>query len=1492
MSTSDATGPVPPDPAGPPPPRPLPPRPDTTATLSGAPTPIPAAPSDATVTGAAATPSTIPTGQISILGHYHILEPLGRGGMGVVYKAYHPGLDRYYALKVMQANPQMPIDPIERFVREARAVAKIGKHPHIVQVHDVGQEGPHYYLAMDLVDGGSLDRMLGGKPLPGREAAEIAMRVAEGLQVAHEAGIVHRDLKPSNILMSNAGVPQVSDFGLARDVEADKKLSIEGQVLGTLQYMSPEQAAGEMARIGPLSDVYGLGATLYEMIAGKPPFPAGNQFEIWAKVIETEPEAPRKVNPRVHPDLETICLKCMEKQPERRYPSARAVADDLRRFLAGEPIVASPPSGVQLLRRTLKRHRTAAVAVIAAIVVGLGGILSALGWQARQKRGEVDAAWRTGREAQGVFEKTASVAPVPYRETHAAALAAIERLDKVLGLDPSHAQARRAKFEVAMRFGEVALAQRDFGLATTMFSAAAGLGVDDERAKTRLAAVEEARGEEDRRIRKGLHDLFQEFEKRTPSNDAESGYLPDALQTAMDALALSGGSESGAESLRDATLRVLLDTNRGGETRVLAGVILGGVPGRQGAVSEPLAAGLGGDDIVLEIVAAHALAATADPRWGPPLRAGWDRLLAKGGLSPAEKRLQIELGRAMLIHGAEENVRALVKACVPAPKTAFGGTSTDYAGTVNSRSLRFFTEVLDRATPEVRQTVLEALSENHQSGLLAKSLLALLRAKEPESSSTKIRTESTFTLDALFASPMFTHMIAGHCPFGPWQVVRILVESGSHKELAEALDAPTAWCRGIAAIGLGELHPNPGEFEALRKVLADSDGWVRACATVALARNGDEGGLKGVEDGMRAGDAPLREIVESLRQASPGFETRGSPRELFARLAAQLPTGPPPNAFMVYGALGESGAAYYMADADWGKLPILLNILGRVPLTLRASALRSDTADRALEEELTKASSPIRLQQVLRLMALHRHPRAAEHAREALSHPNFFVQVEAVRTLITVRDEGAPSALARLREAWWKDPAVAGRLNAEMSLTSPSAVVTSAGLYQEILQPVLERMGALSTPEAAKELLEWMDVKWLDRSCFQALDRMGAGGMAALSGASPSDGRAAYARGWIAFMTLRDLATARREMESALRAGYGVARCHLVLGWLDLTQAHAFEEARSHFLEARRIGGGPVEGDATFWLAYVDLLALHRPLEAEAALRDVLSYEKDLPKTVGGLPTLPAGAPKDAVRTPWDDAGRRTPFQEFRASTEAKGLFGYFLGAQRGQLSDGWKMLVEAWGQNAESSHLLPRICEVAFQYLDAKTYAQILAVAKKYPCEEPEWPVWEAVATAQEGKPEDAVRELEKLASEDATAGVASWAIATIESRRGHADAAEKWLRRALELDPGNPRWHRDLSGVLSRQKDWDGALLEARLSAMADPWMGFGELTAETWLRRCVSRAAEAPTDEKALARRLGTLRTLFGSEFPEDPSTWAAWWSQRSGTLAWSREDGRFR
>jgi serine/threonine-protein kinase len=305
---------------------------------------------------------------------YEILEVLGRGGMGVVYKARQLSLKRLVALKMLVAGPHASPDLLARFRTEAEAVARL-QHPHIVPIYEVGQANGLPYFALEFVGGGTLARRLDGVPQPAREAASMALTLARAMHFAHERGIIHRDLKPANVLLALDGTPKISEFGLAKSLEGSDGPTQTGDIMGTPSYMAPEQAGGVTKQIGPAADVYALGAILYELLTGRPPFRAENSLETVRQVMVEEPVPLRRLQPRVPRDLQTICLKCLEKSPHRRYPSAAALAEDLQRFLAGEPIQARPAGvGERLVKWARRRPAVAAVIGIStvALLVVLG----------------------------------------------------------------------------------------------------------------------------------------------------------------------------------------------------------------------------------------------------------------------------------------------------------------------------------------------------------------------------------------------------------------------------------------------------------------------------------------------------------------------------------------------------------------------------------------------------------------------------------------------------------------------------------------------------------------------------------------------------------------------------------------------------------------------------------------------------------------------------------------------------------------------------------------------------------------------------------------------------------------------------------------------------------------------------------------------------------------------------------------------------------------
>jgi WD40 repeat protein len=333
---------------------------------------------------------------------YEILSELGRGGMGVVYRARHLALKRLVALKMVLPG----FVESARFRTEAASMARLA-HPHIVQVHEVGEVAGVPYCALEYVSGGSLAQKLARTPQPPREVAALVQTLALAIAHAHQRGVIHRDLKPANVLLTDEGVPRITDFGLAKQMDDPSGATQTGQVMGTPSYMAPEQAAGRTSEVGPAADVYALGAILYEGLTGRPPFTGTTTLGVLDQVLRQEPVSPRQLQPGVPRDLETICLKCLQKDPARRYASATDLAEDLRRFLAGEPIRARPAGPVERLRRWCARNP--AVAALLALVIGTlaagVGVASYFAFEARHQAGiATDRATRESEAKQAAQE--------------------------------------------------------------------------------------------------------------------------------------------------------------------------------------------------------------------------------------------------------------------------------------------------------------------------------------------------------------------------------------------------------------------------------------------------------------------------------------------------------------------------------------------------------------------------------------------------------------------------------------------------------------------------------------------------------------------------------------------------------------------------------------------------------------------------------------------------------------------------------------------------------------------------------------------------------------------------------------------------------------------------------------------------------------------------------------------------------------------------------
>jgi serine/threonine-protein kinase len=360
-----------------------------------------------------------PAAKVPSIPGYQILGKLGEGGMGMVYKAHHLPLNRQVALKTILPRNELSDEALARFLGEAQAVARL-RHPHIVQVHDIGSCGDVPYFCLEFVEGSSLDKKLAGTPQQPRSAAKFVEILARAMHHAHQRRIVHRDLKPANILLvpserpeaislggddgqAERYEPKITDFGLAKQLDSDQGKTQANVILGTASYMAPEQAAGKSSQSDPLVDVYALGAILYEMLTGRPPFKGATWQDTLEAVRTQEPVPPSRLQPKTPRDLETICLKCLQKEPARRYGSALTLAEDLERFLAGEPIRARPVGALERLWRWCRRHPAlAGFGVTALLLLILATAIAVSVAQARAARLEEEVLRSNVYAAQGV----------------------------------------------------------------------------------------------------------------------------------------------------------------------------------------------------------------------------------------------------------------------------------------------------------------------------------------------------------------------------------------------------------------------------------------------------------------------------------------------------------------------------------------------------------------------------------------------------------------------------------------------------------------------------------------------------------------------------------------------------------------------------------------------------------------------------------------------------------------------------------------------------------------------------------------------------------------------------------------------------------------------------------------------------------------------------------------------------------------------------------
>ncbi len=471
------------------------------------------------------------------IGRYRVVSVLGRGGMGVVYRAWDDALQRQVAIKTL-GSVIADREDLERFAREARLGASL-RHPHIVGVHEIGWDEGIPFIVMDHIEGVDLERALADQRLPPRTIAEIVRQVATALGHAHESGVVHRDVKPQNVLLTWAGDQPhawLTDFGLGRQVGGAQRLTVTGDVLGTPSYMSPEQATAERERQGAPTDVWALGAILYRALTGRVPFEGADPIDTIRRVLTHEPTPPRRLDPAIHADLETITQRCLDKDPRRRYPTGQAVADELSRYLAGAPIAARPLGRLERGGRLIRRRPiVTALAVVIALILGLGSLAFAIragGEDARLERAraeertlELDGAETDLDEAESVLRRARERTLVEdarpedgealltsgVRTVHAALrlVDLAERMDRPDALD----HARRRAFDLALEVGDDARDAERWSLARAMIEEADALAVDADRVAAASASLAALEGEGRDDARALIDDIVDRLER-------------------------------------------------------------------------------------------------------------------------------------------------------------------------------------------------------------------------------------------------------------------------------------------------------------------------------------------------------------------------------------------------------------------------------------------------------------------------------------------------------------------------------------------------------------------------------------------------------------------------------------------------------------------------------------------------------------------------------------------------------------------------------------------------------------------------------------------------------------------------------------------------------------------------------------------------------------------------------------------------------------------
>jgi serine/threonine protein kinase len=459
-------------------------------------------------------------------GHYQIMEELARGGMGIIYKAYHPMLNKTFALKVLIAGEDASEQALKRFHREIQATAKL-KHPGIIQVVDSGQEGGEHYFAMEYVEGKNVEHLIQSN-VSIREGLIVIKKVLEALDYAHSQDIVHRDIKPENIFMTKEGEPKIGDFGLAKDVNLDsetQRLTQTGVIMGTPAYMSPEQAAGEAGKLDARTDIYSVGICLYQLLTKKLPYEGNTVHTLFDKIINEEPPPPSKFNTEVHRDIDTVTLKALEKQKHKRYQSAKEFAEDIGRFLDGYPIEARPASPLEKGIKWARRNKQIVllVAFVFAIILSFIVWYNYKNWVERNRH--FNNADQKAKEQKELADKIDAQGQEEKGQKIKYLLTALNHLSIALSIKPENQDLEQRKLEVGKELIELTCANQEFQLADYV-AKEMKLSILKEAERNKL--IEDVNDKRNATLREHLKQLDY-WKEHLKSSEMEEGEREDAI---------------------------------------------------------------------------------------------------------------------------------------------------------------------------------------------------------------------------------------------------------------------------------------------------------------------------------------------------------------------------------------------------------------------------------------------------------------------------------------------------------------------------------------------------------------------------------------------------------------------------------------------------------------------------------------------------------------------------------------------------------------------------------------------------------------------------------------------------------------------------------------------------------------------------------------------------------------------------------------------------